>query len=168
MDLGTIQKKLTDKAYPDVHAVAQDVRLVFANCMRYNADGSDFYLLAQSLAKKFQERFQKLLQDHSLSSSATTTAQQQQDSISLEEKKNFARSLYKLTKEELGKILVELDAKCPVALVKNSTEDEVELNVDKITPAVFHELVQYANACVGKKGANNNNNTNKPKKKQRT
>jgi hypothetical protein len=48
-----------------------------------------------------------------------------------------------------------LDEKCPAALVKNGTEDEVELNVDKISQDVFTELVVFANACQ----ANNSNKT---------
>ena len=205
MALGTIKDKLKSKQYNDVFQVAEDVRLVWTNCMTYNADGSDFFLLAKTLSKKFEDKFAKLLSDNGLregagggtgsaggaassssaaagganppfdasSSSASAAAgggagaippTHLKNMVSLEAKRNFAKSLYKLTKEELGKILVELDQKCPSALVKNSNEDEVELNVDKITPEVFTELVSFANQCrkaktkkggqVGKKARN--------------
>ena len=149
MDLGTIKKKITAQVYPTIFACHEDVQLVWNNCMTYNQDGSDFYLLAQTLSKKWNERFQKLIsdfglgQDKNLSQPSSHTMM-----VSLEEKRAFAKLLYKLTKEELGTILVNLDHKCPAAIIKNVTEDEVELNVDQITPVMFTELMKYANECV--------------------
>ena len=148
MDLGTIKKRLSRGDYKTVFQVAEDVRLVWTNCMTYNADGSDFFLIAQKLSKKFEDRFAKILTDHNLQEGVGgTTAVVDDNAVSLEDKRAFAKSLYKLSREELGKILVDLDQKCPSALVKNSSEDEVELNVDKITPEVFRELVEYAGQC---------------------
>lgn len=143
MDLGKVKKKLTARGYKNLYDAAEDVRLVWTNCMTYNADGSDFYILAQNLSKKFEDKFTKVLADHALAPPSAGGASE----VSLEEKRSFAKSLYKLTKDELGKILVTLDEKCPAALVKNATEDEVELNVDKISQEVFGELVQYAAQC---------------------
>jgi len=40
-----------------------------------------------------------------------------------------------------------LDEKSPAALTKNSSEDEIEINVDNITPVVFHESVEFVRAC---------------------
>merc|ERR1712194_848393 len=51
------------------------------------------------------------------------------------------------SKEELGKVITDLDTKCPKALIKNSAEDEVEINVDKISPAAFKEITEYVNSC---------------------
>lgn len=59
----------------------------------------------------------------------------------IQDRRAFAKSLYSLTKEDLGKVLVELEFKCPAAMRRNSAEDEVELNIDKISPpSVFMEL----------------------------
>jgi len=55
-------------------------------------------------------------------------------------KQGFARSLFKISKEELGKVITALDDKCPKALSKNASEDEVEINVDLIFPRVFWEI----------------------------
>ena len=52
MDLGTVKKKLKKKQYTTLYAVAEDVRLIWNNCMTYNADGSDFYKLAETLQKE--------------------------------------------------------------------------------------------------------------------
>ncbi len=119
--------------------------------MAYNADGSDFYILAQTLSDKFEKGFSKLLQDHALSgpnnNALSAGGGLSQNEVSLDDKRSFAKSLYKVTKDELGKILVTLDEKCPAALVKNGAEDEVELNVDKISKDVFTELVQFVAQC---------------------
>ncbi|KAL7571256.1 hypothetical protein ACA910_008911 [Epithemia clementina (nom. ined.)] len=66
----------------------------------------------------------------------------------LAERKAFAKSLFSLSKEDLGKLLVEVEAKCPSALTRNAAEDEVELNVDKLSSALLLELSNYVSACV--------------------
>ena len=48
-----------------------------------------------------------------------------------------------------------MDAKCPKALVKNSAEDEVEINVDVISPKIFDELLSYVRGCSGDNGGAN-------------
>jgi Bromodomain extra-terminal - transcription regulation len=59
----------------------------------------------------------------------------------IQDRRAFAKSLYSLTKEDLGKVLVELEVKCPAAMRRNAAEDEVELNIDKISPpSAFMEL----------------------------
>mmetsp|Transcript_22966 Transcript_22966/g.35470 ORF Transcript_22966/g.35470 Transcript_22966/m.35470 type:complete len:268 (-) Transcript_22966:283-1086(-) len=218
MDLGTVKKKMAAKKYKTIHLCAQDVRLVWNNCMTYNADGSEFYVLAQELSKKWEDKYQKLTKDWQVSPKSTAAAvtkppstpsskggangsgpssssslpqsqksqqqqssqqlqsqqQQQQQSqqqvVSLEEKKTFARNLYKISKEELGKILVELDAKSPSALVKNHAEDEVEINVDNIKPDVFYEIVKYVESCMTSSGGTSSKKkkTKSSSKKQKT
>ena len=37
--------------------------MVWTNCMTYNQDGSDFFLLAKNLSKKFEEKYSKLVND---------------------------------------------------------------------------------------------------------
>mmetsp|Transcript_34621 Transcript_34621/g.73737 ORF Transcript_34621/g.73737 Transcript_34621/m.73737 type:complete len:314 (+) Transcript_34621:186-1127(+) len=64
MDLGTIKGKLDKGKYADASECANDIRLVWRNCMTYNADGSDFYRLAESYSKRFEERFQKLIDEY--------------------------------------------------------------------------------------------------------
>ena len=150
MDLGAIKKKIASNSYATIFDCHEDVRLVWNNCMTYNQDGSDFFILAQTLSKKWEDRFHKLVIEYGLSAT-TSGLPNNMMLVSLEEKRSFAKLLYKLSKEELGKILVDLDNKCPAALIKNATEDEVEMNVDNITPSVFAELVQYATECVAAK-----------------
>eukprot|EP00957_Ditylum_brightwellii_P016346 1229155-Ditylum_brightwellii.AAC.1 len=42
--------------------------------------------------------------------------------------------------------------KCPATLTKNLEEDEVEINVDHISPAVFHKAMPYAKSCGAESG----------------
>jgi hypothetical protein len=117
--------------------------------MTYNADGSDFYLLAKNLSKKFEEKYAKLLEDHQIDGVLPMSAEAAAATgvVTLEEKKAFARTLYKISKEDLGKIIVEIDSKCPSALTKNNAEDEAEMNVDLIPVGLFRELKQFADSC---------------------
>jgi hypothetical protein len=146
--------------------------------MAYNADGSDFYILARTLSEKLEKFFCKALAGPLFGGTRATTgggASSLHNEVSLEEKRSFAKSLYKLTKDEVGKILVTLDEKCPAALIKNGAEDEVELNVDKISKDVFTELVQFANQCQAnnkgskakaKSGAGSSSSSTKPVSKK--
>lgn len=145
MDLGTVKKKVAARKYATIQEAAEDVRLVWTNCMTYNADGSDFFLLAKALNKKWDDRYAKFLADNQIETGPVSAGAG--DKISLDDKKAFAKSLFKLSKEDLGKVIVEVDSKCPQALVKNSAEDECELNVDKLTPALFGELRAYVATC---------------------
>ena len=55
MDLGTIKKKIENDEYEAVEDIANDIRLVWSNCMLYNRDGSEVgqlhaYLPSQSFS----------------------------------------------------------------------------------------------------------------------
>ena len=81
------------------------------------------------------------------------------------ERQTFARNLFRIGKEELGKVVTVLDDKSPSALTKNSAEDEVEINVDSIVPRVFHELNDYVEGVVkGGKMSNSKFTATKNKK----
>ena len=60
MDLGTIQRKYERDQYSTAWEVAQDIRLVWHNCMTYNAEGSDFWALANRFLRRFEDRFRKI------------------------------------------------------------------------------------------------------------
>ena len=42
-----MKRRVNEGKYKSIHEAADDVRLIWKNCMTYNADGSDFYNLAQ-------------------------------------------------------------------------------------------------------------------------
>jgi hypothetical protein len=179
MDLGTVRTRLKKGHYKTLFQVAEDVRLVWSNCMTYNADGSDFYKLADSLQKKWDEKYAKLLQDCQQSSTASSSTTPKAAAskptetptisdatkVSLQERKNFAKSLYQISKEDLGKILVQVEQKCPAAIVRNATEDEVEFNIDKISSSFLQELTAFVNdtAKAKKRGTQAPSNSKKAK-----
>ena len=63
MDLGTVKRRLERGYYQTAHQVAEDIRLIWSNCMTYNADGSDFWLLAKSYSRRFEDRYRKVRQE---------------------------------------------------------------------------------------------------------
>lgn len=117
--------------------------------MTYNADGSDFFLLAKALSKRFEDKYSKFIAEQGIevAKGSYTTKSSASGVITLDEKKMFARSLYKISKEDLGKIIVEVDSKCPMALIKNAGEDEAELNIDKIPADIFNQLKAFVADC---------------------
>jgi Bromodomain/Bromodomain extra-terminal - transcription regulation len=168
MDLGTIKDKLKKKGYKTLRQLNDDVNLVWTNCMTYNQDGSDFYKLADSLHRKWDDKFSKLLHEAagsekpagSSAAAASTSASSSTvpgGAAALKDKRDFAKQLFMLSKEDLGRVLVEVEARCPAAIVRNETEDEIELNVDRISAPVLQELAKFVDAAAKSSG--------KPKKK---
>mmetsp|Transcript_27314 Transcript_27314/g.62658 ORF Transcript_27314/g.62658 Transcript_27314/m.62658 type:complete len:189 (+) Transcript_27314:624-1190(+) len=148
MDLGTVKSRMESEQYSSVQKALDDIRLIWSNCKTYNQDGSDFFTLAIKLEKKFEalcgKHFKKPVEKNSVPSN--------QPKATLEDKRAFARNLYKITKDELGKVIMDLDEKSPESLTKNAAEDEVEINVDNITNDVFWDVVAYVKSCVGETG----------------
>jgi hypothetical protein len=62
MDLGTIEKKLINEEYSDIHEFAADTRLVWQNCMTYNQPGSDVVRMAEVLRDLFENKFAKIVE----------------------------------------------------------------------------------------------------------
>ena len=60
MDLGSVKRKLERGIYKSHKECADDVRLIWDNCMTYNADDSDFWRLAKAFSKKFEEKYKKI------------------------------------------------------------------------------------------------------------
>eukprot|EP00639_Heterosigma_akashiwo_P025089 CAMPEP_0194702420 /NCGR_PEP_ID=MMETSP0295-20121207/26877_1 /TAXON_ID=39354 /ORGANISM="Heterosigma akashiwo, Strain CCMP2393" /LENGTH=184 /DNA_ID=CAMNT_0039597011 /DNA_START=154 /DNA_END=708 /DNA_ORIENTATION=- len=60
MDLGTVKANLKKGVYNDAQECADDIRLIWSNCMAYNEDGSEVYLMAERMDKKFDELFSAL------------------------------------------------------------------------------------------------------------
>lgn len=167
MDLGQVKEKIESGHYKNIHEAADDIRLIWNNCMTYNADGSDFYVLAKNLSKKFEDKFSKILKEVNIPSPHSKNVVTEP---TLDEKRTFAKTLYKITKEELGKVIVDIEAKCPEALTKNTSEDEVEINVDNLKAEAFHELMEYVSSCATSEGNVKKKKTTNSKnsKKQRT
>ena len=57
MDLGTIDEKMVKLMYDSPHDAAEDIRLVWSNCMMYNGPNTPYYLLAKKMSTKFEEEY---------------------------------------------------------------------------------------------------------------
>lgn len=109
MDLGTVRTRLESGAYASPKEFRHDTNLVWTNCMTYNADGSEFYLLANSLKKVFDEKYAKIIrEDDELMDLARPAT--------LVDKKMFAQNIYNISAEDLGKVVQLLDQRCEVRL----------------------------------------------------
>jgi len=116
MDLGTVKRKLERKEYAMAKECADDIRLIWDNCKTYNADGSDFYLLAESFSKRFEDRYKKIQTEYDTGDNNDQKSHKDKTIQSLDAKMKFTSSLYRLSGVELGHILQVLDLRCPQAL----------------------------------------------------
>lgn len=124
-----LQKKIERNEYSSPKEFRHDVTLVWANCMTYNADGSPYYILAQNLAKLFDEKWTKTIRDEDESGD-------QHRPPTLVDKKMFAQNIYNLQPEDLGRVVQLLDQRCEAAIKKIDPED-LEIDVDAIDPPTF-------------------------------
>lgn len=116
MDLGTVKRKLERKEYAMAKECADDIRLIWDNCKTYNADGSDFYLLAEGFSKRFEDRYKKIQTEYDTGDNNDQKSHKDKTIQSLDAKMKFTSSLYRLSGVELGHILQVLDLRCPQAL----------------------------------------------------
>jgi hypothetical protein len=58
MDLATVERKVARNNIYPMSDFATDMRLIWANCQKYNEDESDFYNLAGTFEKLFEQHFQ--------------------------------------------------------------------------------------------------------------
>lgn len=138
MDLGTVRAKLGKNEYKKPADFARDMRLIWDNCKLYNQDGSDLYLLADELAKKFEDRVKFM----KLDVGPVPRADRSIPAPSLEEKIHFSQNIYKVTGKDLAEVVAKLEEQCPKALDKSSP-DEMDIVVDNIDNKTFRELEKF-------------------------
>ena len=57
MDLETVQRRVTRQEYDTIEAVAEDVRLTFANAKKFNEEYSDVHEMAKVVERYFELTF---------------------------------------------------------------------------------------------------------------
>ena len=146
MDFAQVQKKMNGSKYSAPKDFAADMRLVFSNCMLYNQEGSDYYVLADRFAKQFEKKFTKV--------QAASDAGDAIKPPTFPEKSKFSEALYEVDPDVLGQIVTMLDEKCEASLDK-STADEVEISIDLIDPKTFREVDKFLKQSIAnsKQGA---------------
>mmetsp|Transcript_19988 Transcript_19988/g.41027 ORF Transcript_19988/g.41027 Transcript_19988/m.41027 type:complete len:221 (-) Transcript_19988:176-838(-) len=138
MALSDVKTKIVQGQYRSTADVAEDMNLIWTNCMDYNMEGSDFF----KLANKFKDRFEKELTKVKATTEGFDEANNDAEldrTPSLEEQTQFAHNIYMIKSEELGEVVTKLDQSCPHALDKKQDgKDEIEINIDAIDNRTFH------------------------------
>ena len=141
MSLSEVKAKLKAGQYRNPAECADDVNLIWKNCMTYNMDGSDFHKLANKLKRNFQDQYGKLKQSYEEETALKALADFDR-TPTIDEQTQFAHNLYMIKSEELGELITKLDEHCPNALYKKHPDkDELEINIDSIDGRTFHMLV---------------------------
>ncbi|KAJ8771282.1 hypothetical protein K2173_026459 [Erythroxylum novogranatense] len=60
MDLGTVKSKIASGQYSNPVGFAADVRLTFSNAMKYNSPGNEVHIMAETLGKCFEVRWEAI------------------------------------------------------------------------------------------------------------
>ena len=107
MDLGSVKAKLERGDYSCSKEFRHDANLVWTNCMTYNADGSDYYLIASNLKKVFEEKCAKMIRDDEEPKDPARPP-------TLVDKKMCCQNIYNISAEDLGKVVQILDQRCEV------------------------------------------------------
>ncbi|XP_071156069.1 bromodomain-containing protein 3-like isoform X2 [Mytilus edulis] len=117
MDLGSIKKKMDNREYKSPSEFADDTRLIFTNCYRYNPSDSDVVMMAKKLQDVFEMKYAKLPDephtangDKADSGSDTSESESESDNESEEEREQKIKSLQeelKKIQDDLGKLTEE-------------------------------------------------------------
>jgi len=153
MDLSTVKSNIEKGVYATVQDCAEDIRLIWSNCKKYNQDGSDFYNLAETFSKRFEDKYLKIKAEEPAVEEEVDHAPSHEDKI------RFSHNIYKIKQEELGQLVEKLEEKCSEAMDKSTNDDEIEINIDAIDPKTFHELDRFVRQCIA---------LAQPKKKKKT
>ena len=70
--------------------------------------------------------------------------------LSLEERTAFSHNMWRIKQEQLGVVVDKLVRMCPAAIEKDS-DDEIEINIDKIDARTLRELDGYMRECLSNK-----------------
>lgn len=134
MDLNTIRKNLTGNIniYRNADVVAEDIRLVFTNCMAYNEEKDPLHKLALKNLKKFDKLFMQLCRDnvHIMDS----------EYFLVDIKEKVARLMCKLSNANRGKLVAHLEKSKPSAICKSTENSEVLINIDAFTKNDIKEV----------------------------
>ena len=85
------------------------------------------------------------------------------------EKTQLAQNVYKITSEQLGRIVRILDENCERCIDKSGSNDMIEINVDLIDASTFRRVDAYIKECLGdKESAEDGPATKKAKRWART
>jgi hypothetical protein len=145
MDLQTIETKLNRKQYANAFEFAEDMRLVWSNAKTYNQPGSGIFMVAESLGKAWERKFNKIRK------ASAALAKKDDKSKGRESKQadrlKFIELVKALTSDQLGQVVETIEKKCPQAMHEDS-EDDLEIEIHLIDAETLQELIEYATPLV--------------------
>jgi len=155
MDLDTIDTKLHDGKYKDTTSFANDVRLVWENCMKYNMPDSSLHMTAEKMAKLFEKRFQKIRAPSSAAGSTKKIKSEDGASSSnhkfaiteRSERIKLASLITKLSPEHLGALVEMISNQCPSALDEDQS-DEIEIEMANLDADTLNNLLLFCQQSI--------------------
>lgn len=190
MDLGTIKRNIENNEYVKntntineaIELCAADIRLVWTNCLSYNQDGSDFYHLALTFARKFEDVYAQLKKLHN-KHNEPLGAKNDEDGMekvsnkddvatiedvidydripTLDERLQLSYDIFRISNIDMGVVLTYIEKHSPAGVSrKGGAADEVLINFDMLTPNCFHHVAQMI-----KSGLENKLNSKSKKKR---
>ena len=139
MDLGTVRDKLSEGHYNNVKAAADDVRLVWSNCILYNTEGSELSLVAQTLSAKFDA-----LYNEAYSAYEVDVRKVDPDAlVSVPERARLARLMLKLSRKQHAALVEYMEKNFPNAVHHCPMEHDVLLNLDAMSRDGFQEVSAF-------------------------
>jgi hypothetical protein len=131
-DLGTVKSRLESHSYQNALECAEDIRRIWYNAMLYNAPGATVYVKAKTLQEFWEAQW------------ATFNQQDLNRPAVADDLRLFTENCYRISTEDMGKILNKIEKECPNALVKKPNTNEVEVNVDLIHGKTFRDVSTFA------------------------
>ncbi|GFN82764.1 hypothetical protein PoB_000927000, partial [Plakobranchus ocellatus] len=162
MDLGTVKKKMDERQYRTAGEFAEDVRQIFQNCYRYNAQDSDVAKMGRKLQEVFEVKYARMPEEppqtdatppSSVASGLTrgdegsgmSSSGESSDNDSEEERERKLKDLQEqlakvqeqlasLTKEHVQRLKEKSESKTKKKKKKDKKDDVKKEIVDSINP----------------------------------
>lgn len=137
MDLGTVRKRIKNGTYGSTAAsaeqIAEDVRLVWTNCMLYNDDSSDLHHVAKRFLQRFENMYNAIKRDRPLDPSRDPSE---------EERARLMLMLHELDVSALGRAVAEIREHAPDALSAGAN-GAAEIAMDDLPRDLFQRLYYF-------------------------
>jgi len=140
MDLGTISKRLESGSYSSVHAMAQELDLVWVNCMTYNIDESYLYQIARDLKGLADKKMQPIL-------STARGGPEEPKEVTFEMKRELNENSNQLSSKDLYGMVGIVEDSCKRA-IDQTNPAEVEIDIDALDLPTFLKLKKYVDDCI--------------------
>ncbi|XP_066145851.1 bromodomain-containing protein 3-like isoform X8 [Euwallacea fornicatus] len=154
MDLGTVKRKMDNREYRSAQEFAQDVRLIFTNCYKYNPSDHDVVAMARKLQDVFEVKFAKIPDEplnrisgmvpHDSSSSGSSSESSSDTEDSEEERRN---KQFKQLEKELATMQERMRK-----LLEESTRRKKEKKKQKLKDKAKKSSVQPMSAMANSTG----------------